>query len=404
MGEIDFADGFEVSEPVLLGLTPVQLGVIVAGMALGYLTYRSPLPRPAGAGLGAALTGSVFTVARLRVEGRTFLSWLAAAVRYRSRPRSGLTVVEGGPVSGVERVVKPKRRPVTLLPMPVSRGPDPGSSRESIERCHRVVFFSLVGGSGRTTLAVEVAAALAARPTAHRPGGGSGRAAVGVIDLDLLSPRASLRLGVPLATNWQSLVDAGAVGQLAIRHPSRLRAVPGPAGIGDGRFAEDPHLPGRLEALIRKLELDCGTIIFDLPGSLGPVARWALDAADVIAVVLTPTAGGLQDAYRSTEVLRRLGHARKLRYVVNRGDNASLFDEAMADLGGTVVGCVPDDPGLTRAEVEHRLVALDGDGPTASSLRALATRLVAPLDPPVVPALQITPLLGAVRPRERQAG
>ena len=48
MAEIEFADGFYVAEPLLWGLTPVQLGTIAAGAAAGYLAFRSPIPAGAG--------------------------------------------------------------------------------------------------------------------------------------------------------------------------------------------------------------------------------------------------------------------------------------------------------------------------------------------------------------------
>jgi CO dehydrogenase nickel-insertion accessory protein CooC1 len=106
-------------------------------------------------------------------------------------------------------------------------------------------------------------------------------------------------------------------------------------------------------------------------------------SAHDIFVVLTPTAGGVHDAYRSTEALRRLGLRHRLRYMVNRGRGEPVLAEAMLDLGGTVVAEVPDDPDLEVAEMEHRLLGLEGSGPTAAALRALAAtvdpRLLVPV-------------------------
>ncbi len=406
MGEVDFADGFDISEPLLWGLTPAQLGTIVAGVALGYLAFRSPLPHAAGVAIGIVLAACALGISTLRVEGRTLLAWLGAAARWYRRPRAGLIVIEGGAgdhaaSSGRAATTEGLRSGRVLDGAAI--GDPHGFTRGCELRTQRLVFFSLAGGSGRTTLAVEVATLLA-QAVAGQPVASREFPQVALVDLDLLSPRASLRLGVPLATDWQDLVDAGAGERLAALHRTGLRVLPGPAGTGDGRFTEDPRLLARLETLLRKLELKCETLIIDIPAGLGPVARWAFDAADVIAVVLTPTAGGVQDAYRSTEALRRLGHARKIRYVVNGGDDVSVFDEAMADLGGAVLGCVPDDTELTRAEAEHRLVALSGDTATASSLRALAAQLAASIQPEAAAAVRLAPLLGAGRPREREAG
>jgi MinD-like ATPase involved in chromosome partitioning or flagellar assembly len=391
--EVDFADGFDIAEPLLWGLTPAQVMTIAAGVALGYLALRSPIPHAAGIAIAVSLAGCALALATLRVEGRTLLSWLGAAARFQVRPRSGLIVVHGGardaaaPESATAVAESSRAAAVSAV---IALEAEPALSRRDETRAHRLAFFSLAGGSGRSTLAVEVAALLA-----------DGRGAT-LLDLDLLSPRASIRLGVPLACDWQGLLDPRAE-PIVATHAKGLRVVPGPAGTGDGRFVDDPQLPACLEALLRAVELACETVVLDIPAGLGGVARWAIDVADVVVVVLTPTAGGVQDVYRSTEALRRLGHARKLRYAVNRSQDASLFAEAMADLRGTVLGCVPEDPALTSAEVEHRLVAA-GDGPTATSLRALAARLAPPAAAQAGPALRVAPLLEASRRRERRAG
>jgi len=247
--------------------------------------------------------------------------------------------------------------------------PRPGS--------RRITFFSLSGGSGRTTLAVEMAGLLACRSAAPWPAPG-----VALVDLDLLSPRASLRLGVPLAADWADLLAAlpapGIFDELMRVHRCGLRLVPGPARVPlqDG----GPSLLSRLGGLVAAVEAaGCRTVILDVPCGLSPVTRWALEAAHDIFVVLTPTAGGIQDAYRSTEALRRLGLGRKLRHVVNRGPGAALFSETMQDLGSAVSAEIPSDPELARAEAQHRLVAVEGTGPTATALRTLAASVDARL-------------------------
>ena len=459
MAEVDFADGFEVSEPLLWGLTASQLGTLTGGAALAYAAIRSPLPAAVAIGLAALLTGVASALALVRVEGRVLVAWFGAVARFRLRPRHGLLVVQGdgdaaapgpwqapasrcadapgaparrahlvllpepagsadgerarshaeiGPGSGPPRLrvadaVSPVAPAERWAPPRVRRGEggleaDDGGFPIPLRATRRITFFSLAGGSGRTTLAVEVAGLLAGRSAAPWPAPG-----VALIDLDLASPRASLRLGAALLTDWADamaeLAASGAVDRLVRTHPGGLRVVPGPAAVplagGDAGWrgssagqgcgctprtlperaagwalAADP--PAHLGRLVTALErAGCETILLDTPAGLGPVTRWALEAAHDVVVVLTATAGGLQDAYRSTEALRRLGLGRKLRYAVNRG-GAHLFSEAMADLGGRVVAAIPEDPALERAEAEHRLVAVETAGATAAALRSLA--------------------------------
>ena len=110
----------------------------------------------------------------------------------------------------------------------------------------------------------------------------------------------------------------------------------------------------------------------DVVGALQRPPGRALEVTQDVFVVLTPTAGGIQDAYRSTQALRRLGLRHRLRYVVNRHRAEPLIAEAMGDLGGVVIAAVPDDPALELAEMEHRLLGLEARGRTAAALRALA--------------------------------
>ncbi len=96
MAEIDFADGFDVPEPLAWGLTPAQLGVVVTGAVLAYLALRSPLPRLAAVPMAVAAAMAGLTAALARYEGRTLISWAPAAARFWTRPRRGLlTIVDG---------------------------------------------------------------------------------------------------------------------------------------------------------------------------------------------------------------------------------------------------------------------------------------------------------------------
>jgi CO dehydrogenase nickel-insertion accessory protein CooC1 len=157
----------------------------------------------------------------------------------------------------------------------------------------------------------------------------------------------------------------------------------------------------RLAAAVDDLERrGCDTIVLDVAGDLSALTRWALQSSHDIFVVVTPTAGGVHDAYRSTEALRRLGLRHRLRYVINRGSGIPALAEALLDLGGTVVAEVPDDPELGRAEMDHRLLGLEGSGPTAAALRALA----AIVDPRFAASGHVTPTPTARRLLRRRAG
>ena len=74
MAEIDFADGFDTSEPLAWGLTPIQLGTVAAGAVLAYLALHAPLPRLVAVPLALVAVSAGLTLGLARREGRTLIS------------------------------------------------------------------------------------------------------------------------------------------------------------------------------------------------------------------------------------------------------------------------------------------------------------------------------------------
>jgi MinD-like ATPase involved in chromosome partitioning or flagellar assembly len=247
----------------------------------------------------------------------------------------------------------------------------------------RVTFFSLKGGSGRTTLATEVACVLAARGRHRRPDGTVRPLDVALLDLDLRSASVAVRLGIAQPTLGDYLTrgaDPAHLDACTVRHSSGLRVLLGPPKpVASGPAALEP---ARVAEIVHRLERDgAHFVVIDVAADLGAVTTWVLSAVHDIFVVITPTAGGVQDAYRSTEALRRLGLGHKLRYVVNRGRGEPDLDEVMGDLGGRIAAVIPNDPAVEDAENHHRQAALDGSGPAGAALHDLAALLYPSLAP-----------------------
>jgi len=128
--------------------------------------------------------------------------------------------------------------------------------------------------------------------------------------------------------------------------------------------------------VLRELDIEgFDVVIMDLSAELSPLTTAALTSADDVFVLLTPTAGGIHDAYRTTESLRGLGLRHSLRYVINRARADTDVSEPIADLRGQILGEIPDDDSVVVAENHHRLVALESSGPAADALQRLARRL-----------------------------
>jgi MinD-like ATPase involved in chromosome partitioning or flagellar assembly len=278
---------------------------------------------------------------------------------------------------GVSRAGPSNRPPGSRPPT----HPNPPSSLRPASRpdgARRVTFFSLRGGTGRSTLATELTCLLAAAETEHQPA-----PRVALVDLDLRSPSVAVRLGTPERTLLDYALappEDRSVIDFMVCHGSGARVLLGPQRAVNPEW---PVTPALLREILRELDMEgFNLVVLDISPELSPLNTTALCACDDVFVVVVPTAGGVQDAYRSTEALRRLGLRHQLRYIVNRSRPETDLSEPMADLGGQVIGDIPDDESVISAENAHRLVGLDGSAPAAIALRRLARRVGSELRAP----------------------
>ncbi len=433
MDQIEFADGFDAPDQLAFGLGAGQLAVVMVGALAAYSLLRSSLP-PAISGPAAALIAAVAAgLGWLRVAGRPALDWAVFAGLFWLRPRRGVTRCEAAAAAvpawfdaaepegeghnGSALPPRPGERPsVSGRQAPISRDPemepalavdDEAEAEPSAPILHlfgtrqaaplrttstpaepsaprrrdgarRITFFSLRGGTGRSTLATELACLLAA---SH--GEGAPAPKVALVDLDLRSPTVAVRLGAP----EQTLLDYALappedrrVTDFMVTHASGARVLLGPQSAVNPEW---PITPALLREVLRELDMEAFDLaVLDVSPELSPLTTCALCACDDVFVVVVPTAGGVQDAYRSTEALRRLGLRHQLRYIVNRSRPGTDLSEPMADLGGQLIADIPDDDSVVTAENAHRLVGLDDAGPAAVALRRLARRFGSELRAP----------------------
>ena len=235
----------------------------------------------------------------------------------------------------------------------------------------RITFFSLRGGTGRSTLATELACIVAGSHSEEHAA-----PKVALVDLDLRSPTVSVRLGAPERTLLDYALappEDRSVSDFMITHASGARVLLGPQRAVNPEW---PVTPALVREVLRELDMEgFDLVVLDVSPELSPLTTAALCACDDVFVVVVPTAGGVQDAYRSTEALRRLGLRQQLRYIVNRSRAGTDLSEPMADLGGQVIGEIPDDDSVVSAENAHRLVGLEESGPAAIALRRFARRI-----------------------------
>jgi MinD-like ATPase involved in chromosome partitioning or flagellar assembly len=414
----------------VLGLSVPRLAALLLGLLAGYTILHLTLPAPlqlAAAGM-AALTGAA--VAWVRPEGRSLIHWAIAAVEFKfgqqitpySEPKQ-LTnpQTRKGAVSQMindrsprlsvvtyESQSTPANKPSPIPPVHSSDDvielPEPADSASQhadadidVETAEPapvylggpqvITFFSAKGGTGRTTLATEVAAFLAMKgryresPTSRRQS-----LRVVLIDFDLASANVSARLGVAQPTMLDYLCD------LAVPHPdprdyivhhqaTGLDVLLGPSKCLSGDRAELFGVPQAAHILSTLKAAGYQFLVLDMSAALGNLETYLLETATRIYCVVTPTAGSVQSLYRGVEALRRLGLGPKLQYVANKMRDGFNLSEPMGDLNGSLVARIPYDPAFDTAENRHEPIALRGAGTSAEALRRLAAS--------IYPALQL---------------
>ena len=385
MDQIEFADGFDHPDQIAFGLGAPQLALVMVGALAAYSLLRSPLPALVVDPAAVVVATTAAAIGWTRFAGRPALDWLVFAGRFWLRPRQGAVHFEfasskpdpapGAPQrASVEMPAAPKPAPIIDLFGPRKASTIPERARSTAPRSRdgsrRVTFFSLRGGTGRSTLATELACLIAAGHTDDHPA-----PRVALIDLDLRSPTVAVRLGIPEKTLLDFALtppDDRSVIDFMVDHASGARVLLGPQRPVNPEW---PVTPALIREVLRELDMEgFDLVVIDLSPELSSVNKAALTACDDVFVVVVPTAGGVQDAYRSTEALRRIGLRHQLRYILNRSRVDTDLSEPMADLGGQLVGDIPEDDALVTAENTHRLVGLDDPGPAAIALRRLARR------------------------------
>lgn len=208
-----------------------------------------------------------------------------------------------------------------------------------------------LGGSGATTIASHLGAALA-----HENAG----ARVCIFDLDIQFGRMAEVLGINPRRTLSDLLDAGGrmdsslLHTVAQSHPSGIDLVAAPNEIV-------PIEALKVEDLMRLIDLarsEYDYVVLDLPASL---TNWSLavlaNASDIVMVVEQSLAS-LRQARRRLDLFRNLGLDHRLvSIVVNRSEKKLFGSISLGDvekaLGRPPLACVASDP-ATLAQAQDR--------------------------------------------------
>lgn len=211
-----------------------------------------------------------------------------------------------------------------------------------------IAFYSQKGGSGKTTLAVHAALAMA---TAEKDGE--------TLLLDAVAPYgdASALLRVDSAHDLTDLVTnldhLGPLDSYSSREPrTGLHLIASPVNAMDA-LRITPELLGR--ALIA-LRTRFARVVVDLPSSLDLYTATALDLADIVCLITEPVPATAQRSAELLKLLNRQGFdSSRVRLVLNKGrmlQDGLSADEVEEEAGRAVQHVIPFDQDVAEVAVD----------------------------------------------------
>lgn len=243
-----------------------------------------------------------------------------------------------------------------------------------------VTVFAGKGGCGKTTIAVNLAAALAEDPATR----------VCLVDLDLRAGDVGVTLGLaPLRTIASASPDDDVVGAVVTPYRPRFDVVLAPVRPGEAERLESQGVDAVLDALAERYDV----VVLDTPPAFtGPVLS-ALDRSRAVVLVTTPERPALQSLRRAMDTLDLLGVRRDSRTIVcNRSDSrvGITAEDVERTLHAPIDGHVPSSRDVPVSV--NRCAPLQTTSPAhpvSSAIRELALRrLVPPRTSPVGGAMR----------------
>lgn len=259
-------------------------------------------------------------------------SMLAGAREFLAKPFSLDELIDS--VRHVHQLSQTNRRVVADRTAALSSSP-----AASGERARVITVFSLKGGVGRSTVAVNLAVAL--RHRADRE--------VALVDGNLLYGDLGVMLNltdnktIGDAVRQFDTLDRDLINDILVTHSSGVRVLLAPPDPQTGEQVSADHL----RQVMQHLSPMFGHVVVDTRPSFDEATIALLDLADVIVLVLTLELTAIKGAKQYLELCDLLGYdADKIVLVLNRSTVPAgiPIEDVAGSLRGELAAQLPDDP------------------------------------------------------------
>lgn len=234
-----------------------------------------------------------------------------------------------------------------------------------------ITFFSTKGGTGKTTLATNLAVCLS-QETKKR---------VILVDLDLTAGDAAVLLNINVngtiadLVQEQDSIDFGLVDSFLMPHLSGTRLLPAPTSPEQAELVSPEHV----EQILRVLQDNFDYVVVDTAPVYNEINLGTLEASDQVVLVLTQELPSLKQTTTALKIMETLNYAPRVRIVLNQHSNEAGIKtsdlEKSINTGLTAV--VPDDRKTVRSSINKGLpfVMSHATSRVALSVREMITTL-----------------------------